>query len=164
MQIKQLKKDLKALGEAGKSLDASFYNLLDGEFSHALKTGPVFRGIRSTVERNGFFLASVKLTEDAAWSFEIPGEFVFNPVLADMAVQVACALTMKKHNVMAIPHEIGRLHVAAKTTDLNAVVVCKPMELGVDRTVVDLAVREPDGRLILCMDNLKLRTIAKGKG
>jgi malonyl CoA-acyl carrier protein transacylase/NAD(P)-dependent dehydrogenase (short-subunit alcohol dehydrogenase family)/acyl carrier protein len=161
-KLKFSKKDISALEAAGDGA-VGFYSLLDERFSHALKTGPIFRGIRSTTERGGMFLGAVSITDEALWSFAVPGKFVINPVLADMAVQVACALAMKAHDVMAIPFEIGRLHVEGETRDRDAVVICSAVELGVDKTIVDLAVREMDGRLVLSMDNLVLRTISKGK-
>ncbi|MCP4605616.1 MAG: acyltransferase domain-containing protein [Proteobacteria bacterium] len=162
--LKFEKQDLDALLASKERSGPPFYDFLDEHFSHALKTGPIFRGISATVERDDLFFGSVTLTDEAAWSFEIPGNFVFNPVLADMAVQVACALAMKKHRVMAIPFEIGRLHVAGETSNRDAIVICRPIDLGDEKTVVDLAIRELDGRLVLSMDRLVLSTISKAKG
>ncbi len=161
--LKLKKQDKDALEAASVGAQASFYSLLDNKFSHALKTGPVFRGIRTTIERDDKFLGAVTLTDEAVWSFEIPGEFAFNPVLADMAVQVACAWAMIKYDVMAIPFEIGRLHVGGETRSPDAVVICRAVKIGPEKTIVDLAVREPDGRLVLAMDKLVLSTIAKGE-
>ncbi|MDJ0762232.1 MAG: beta-ketoacyl synthase N-terminal-like domain-containing protein [Myxococcota bacterium] len=154
--------DLKTLGLAAKDATASFYSLLDGKFSHALKTGPIFRGVWSTVERKGQFFGAVRLTDAAMGALAVPGEFVFNPVLADMAVQVACAWAMITHNVMAIPNEIGQLHIENKTRVRDAIVICQKEQLSEDKTIVNVAVREPDHRLILTMDRLVLSTIAKG--
>ncbi|MCP4678615.1 MAG: acyltransferase domain-containing protein [Deltaproteobacteria bacterium] len=162
-ELKFTKRDLKALDAAIEKTGPSFYNLLDEKFSHALKTGPIFRGIRSTTERGGLFFGAVTLTDDAVWSFEVPGKFVVNPVLADMAVQVACAWAMINHDVMAIPFEIGRLHAAGETRERDAIVICRAKELGAEKTIVDVAVRELDGRLVLAMEDLVLSTIAGGQ-
>jgi len=152
---------LEQLRAAMRNGGASFYARLDRDFSHALKTGGVFRGIRSTVEIDQRFYGLVTLTEEAARSFEIPGEFVFNPVLADMAVQVAVAWSMQRQDVMGIPFGIDSLHVAGKTRQRDAVVVCREVEMKPDQAVVDLSVRELDGRLVLSMDRLTLKTIAR---
>ncbi|MBW2276371.1 MAG: polyketide synthase dehydratase domain-containing protein [Deltaproteobacteria bacterium] len=153
--------DLEHLRAAVHNGGAAFYERLDRDFSHALKTGRVFRGIRSTAELGDRYLSLVTLTEEAASSIEIPGEFVFNPVLADMAVQVAVAWNMQRLDVMAIPFGIDNLYVAGKTRQRDAVVVCREVEMNPEQTVVDLSVRELDGRLILSMDRLTLKTIAR---
>ena len=62
--------------------------------------------------------------------------------------------------------ELGRkgrtfLFVAGETRERTAVVICRPIDVGTKQTVVDVAVREKDGRLILGMDNLVLKTIAQ---
>jgi malonyl CoA-acyl carrier protein transacylase/NAD(P)-dependent dehydrogenase (short-subunit alcohol dehydrogenase family) len=152
---------IKALRDAVSNGGSSFYHTLDQHFSHALKTGSVFRGIRSAKEIDGQFYSLVTLTEDAAASIAIPGEFVFNPVLADMAVQVAVVWHMQQLEVMAIPFGIDNLYVAGKTRARDAVVVCRRLEMNEDKAVVDLCVRELDGRLILAMDGLTLKTIAR---
>ncbi len=162
-ELKFTKRDLKALDAAIEKTGPSFYNLLDEKFSHALKTGPIFRGIRSTTERGELFFGAVTLTDAAVWSFEVPGKFVVNPVLADMAVQVACAWAMITHDVMAIPFEIGRLHAAGETRERDAIVICRAKELGAEKTIVDVAVRELDGRLVFAMEDLVLSTIAGGQ-
>jgi len=138
--------------------------LLDSKFSGALKTGPAFRGIRATVEKDGLFLASAWLTDDAMAAFAVPGRFVFNPVLADMAVQAAAAWAMIRCDRMEIPFEIGALHVFGPTRERRSIIVCRAQEIGPERTVVDLVVREPDGRPILTMDRLVLRTIEAAGG
>ncbi len=139
---------------------AVFYNYLDKAFSDALKTGPVFRGVRSIIERNGYSLGSVTLTEEALSAFAVPGKFVFNPVLADMAVQIVSALLMQKNNVMAIPSSIGRIHVAGETLHRDAIVICRIVDISPEQITVDMAVRELDGRLIFTMDRLVSKTIA----
>jgi NAD(P)-dependent dehydrogenase (short-subunit alcohol dehydrogenase family)/acyl carrier protein len=154
------KADLKALTTASGDGGFSFYDTLDEKFSHALKTGPVFRGIKSVVERNGEFFGAVTLTDEALSVFELPGKLVFNPVLADMAVQIASAWAMKKKDVMAIPRTIGRIHVAGETRNRDAVVICRAKEITSQQITVDLAVRELDGRLIFTMDDLISMTIS----
>ena len=162
--FKVSKKDVAALFEEGAAGGAGFYGLLDAKFAGALKTGPVFRGIRATAEKDGLFLASAWLTDDAMASIAVPGRFVFNPVLADMAVQAAAAWAMIRHDEMEIPFEIGALHVLGSTRDRRSVVVCRAREMGPERTIVDLVVREPDGQPILAMDRLVLRTIRAAGG
>ena len=157
--FKVSKKDVAALLEEGAAGGAGFYGLLDAKFSGALKTGPVFRGIRATAEKDGLFLASAWLTDDAMASIAVPGRFVFNPVLADMAVQAAAAWAMIRHDEMEIPFEIGALHVLGPTRDRRSIIICRAHELSAARSVVDLVVREPDGRPILAMDRLVLRAI-----
>ncbi|MCP4197005.1 MAG: acyltransferase domain-containing protein [Proteobacteria bacterium] len=154
------KADLKALGMAATNGGISFYKMLDEKFSHALKTGPVFRGVKSVVERNGDFFGAMTLTDEALSVFELPGKLAFNPVLADMAVQIASAWAMEKKDVMAIPRTIGRLHVAGETRNRDAIVICRAREITSEQITVDLAVRELDGRLIMTMDELVSRTIS----
>jgi hypothetical protein len=139
---------------------AAFYRMLDENFAHALKTGRVFRGIRSTAEIDDLYYSLVSLTDEAAASLAIPGQFVFNPVLADMAVQVAVSWHMQRENVIAIPFGIDNLYVADRTRERDAIVVCRRVEMQPEQSVVDLSVRELDGRLILAMDRLTLKTIA----
>jgi NAD(P)-dependent dehydrogenase (short-subunit alcohol dehydrogenase family) len=157
------KADLKALAAASSNGGISFYKMLDEKFSHALKTGPVFRGVKSVVERNGDFFGAVTLTDEALSVFEFQGKLVFNPVLADMAVQIASAWAMEKKEVMAIPRTIGRLHVAGETRNRDAVVICRAKEITAEQITVDLAVRELDGRLIMTMDDLTSKTISELK-
>jgi hypothetical protein len=137
--------------------------LLDQNFAHILRTGPVFRGIRATVEIDDLFLGAVTLTDDANALLEIPGQFVFNPVLADMAVQVVAVYAMQKHRVLAIPYELGSLHVGGPARGRSAIVVCRPHECTREATTVDLAVREPEGRLIFALDRLVLKTIERSQ-
>jgi len=154
-------KELKALRAAARTSTLPFYTLLDEKFSHALKTGPVFRGILATIEKGDYFYSLVTLTDEAVAQIEIPGRFVINPVLADMAVQVASAWSMQTHNVMAIPFEFGTLNVAGKTSGREAVVICRSIESTPEHMVVDVAVREPDGSLVFSVDRMVLKTIAR---
>jgi hypothetical protein len=162
--LKVAKKDLAAILGAGSAGGAGFYGLLDSKFSGALKTGPVFRGIRATAERGGLFLASAVLTDDAVASIAVPGRFAFNPVLADMAVQAAAAWAMLRFDEMEIPFEIGALHALGESRDRRSVVICRAHEMGAERAVVDLVVREPDGRPVLAMERLVLRAIQAAGG
>jgi acyl transferase domain-containing protein/NAD(P)-dependent dehydrogenase (short-subunit alcohol dehydrogenase family) len=159
-QLKFAAADVEALIAATGDTKGAFYTALDEKFSDALATGPIFRGIRSTIERNGTFFGALEMTPDALACCALDGEFVFNPVLADMAVQVACAWGIQKLDVMAIPAEIGRLHSVAAASRRNSIVICKAIEFKPEEMILDVAVRELDGRLILTMDRLILRTIA----
>ena len=153
---------LQELRQIARSAKLPFYNYLDEQFSSALKTGPVFRGIRATLEQDDLFYALVELTQEARSMMAIPGEFVINPVLADMAVQVACAWGMKTHDVMAIPFEIGELHANRPTIDKDAVVVCRAHEKSADRFDLDVVVRQLDGSIVHVLEHLVLKTIAYG--
>ena len=119
----------------------------------------MFRGIRATREKDGLFFASAMLTDDAVAAIAVPGAFAVNPVLADMAVQAAAAWAMLRFDVMEIPFEIGALHALGPTRDRRSVIICRAREMGAARTVVDLVVREPDGRPVLAMDGLVLKVI-----
>ncbi len=151
--------DLQALRDAKSQVGPSFYNLLDSKFSEGLSTGPIFRGLHATVERNGLFFGLVSLTDDALAMLETPGKFEFNPILADMAVQVTCTWAMVRHQVLAIPAEIDTLSVLGKTEQRDAVVICAARDINPEQTVVDIAVRELDNRLIMAVDRLVLKTI-----
>jgi acyl transferase domain-containing protein/NAD(P)-dependent dehydrogenase (short-subunit alcohol dehydrogenase family)/acyl carrier protein len=153
-------KKVMELFNSSKKEKSSFYNYLDEKFSHALKTGPIFRGIVSTVEDDEIYYSLVSLTKDAVTSFAVPGEFKFNPVLADMAVQVASAWNMKKQDVMAIPFEIEKFNVFADTTSSDSVVVSRIVKMTPEESTFDVAVFEKDGTLIFTMDKLTLKTIA----
>jgi NAD(P)-dependent dehydrogenase (short-subunit alcohol dehydrogenase family) len=153
-------KVLKALRSASYEAVAPFYTKLDSQFSKALKTGPIYRGIRATMEKDKLFYALVELTPEARALLETPGHFVLNPVLADMAVQVACAWSMQALDVMAIPFEFGHVHVGEAKTDCEAVVICRAMEMNREQTLEDVAVRSLDGRLIFSFNRVTLKTIA----
>ena len=152
---------LDALAGADALSGLSFYGLLDQNFGKVLKTGPVFRGIQATVRSGDYFLGRVSLTDDAMALLQIPGKFVMNPVLADMAVQVVAAMAMQKHRVMAIPFEIGSLHIGGPTPGSEAIVICQTLDLTADETVVNLAVRDLEGQLIFAMDRLVCKAIAR---
>ncbi|MFH1436567.1 MAG: KR domain-containing protein, partial [Pseudomonadota bacterium] len=153
---------LQDLRQIAGSARLPFYSYLDEKFSSSLKTGPVFRGIRATLEQGENFYALVELTQEARSLMAIPGEFVINPVLADMAVQVACAWGMKTHDVMAIPFEIGELHANGPTIEKDAVVVCRAHEKSADRFDLDVVVRRLDGSIVHVLEHLVLKSIAYG--
>jgi NAD(P)-dependent dehydrogenase (short-subunit alcohol dehydrogenase family) len=151
---------LELLRAASREAGAPFYHRLDGQFSAALTNGPVFRGVRSVLTDNGRFLGLLALTEEAVAALAPVGGMVFNPVLADMAVQAAAVWNMLAHDVFAIPFEIGCLHVGDQVQGREAVVILRGIEDGPEGAVADLAVRDPDGRLLLGFDRLVLKTIA----
>jgi acyl transferase domain-containing protein/NAD(P)-dependent dehydrogenase (short-subunit alcohol dehydrogenase family) len=151
----------KNLVKASREAKVPFYSMLDQNFSHALDTGPIFRGILATLESNSCFHAYCTLTPDAAAITAVPGDFVINPVVADMAVQVASAWSMMTHKVMAIPFEIGTLHVADGSLKQDAVVICRAHESTPEQAVVDVAVRDLDGTLLFAFDKIILKTIAR---
>ncbi len=143
---------------------SSLYETLDAHFSRALTNGRIFRGIVTAREGGDRFLALMTLTEEALSALENPGELVFNPVLADMAVQAAAVWNMQRHDVFAIPVGIGSLYVAGDLRGRETAAVLRGRELGEEGAVLDVAVRELDGRLVLAMDRLELKTIARRDG
>ena len=157
-------KSLKALRKAAGEATVPFYTLLDEKFSHALATGPVFRGILATVEKGDRFYALATMTDHAVAQTETDGSFVFNPVLADMAVQVASAWSMQSHAVMAIPFEFGTIQVASRTEARDFVVICRVLESSPESSVVDVAVRDLEGNLIFSFDRMVLKSIARLDG
>ncbi len=148
------------LRAASRQAGAPFYRRLDDEFSAALTNGPVFRGVRSVLSEGGLFLALLTLTDEARAALDPDAGLVFDPVLADMAVQAAAVWNMLAHDVFAIPFEIGTLHVRGRASGRESVVILRGIEDGPDGAVADLAVREPGGGLILGFDRLVLKTIA----
>ncbi|MBN2715563.1 MAG: KR domain-containing protein, partial [Deltaproteobacteria bacterium] len=161
-KLKIAKKDLKQLQQLSLETSASFYSTLDEKFFKALKTGPVFRGVRATIEDGDMFYSTVTMTTQALAAMEQPGRFVFNPILADMAVQVAAAWAMIRCNAMEIPFEIGTLHVAGAINSEDAVVICKEIEITKAQSKMDVAVRNLDGSLIMTLNGLVLKTIMTG--
>ncbi|HUT76437.1 MAG TPA: polyketide synthase dehydratase domain-containing protein, partial [Polyangia bacterium] len=148
------------LRAAAREAGAPFYHRLDEQFSAVLSNGPVFRGVRSALTENGLFLGLLVLTDEALAALAPVGGMVFNPVLADMAVQAAAVWNMLAHDVFAIPFEIGCLHVRGPVRGREAVVILRGIEDGPEGATADLAVRDPDGRLLLGFDRLVLKTIA----
>ena len=144
---------------AGEKTD-SFYSRLDRSFSDSLVTGPVFRGVRSTLEQDGRFYSLLRLSDDALRMFALPGDFIINPVVADMAIQAGAAWGMLRHNVMAIPYAIGELRVFSQSRCREAVAVCREIEVGSEEARMDITVREPDGDIVFVMYDVVLKTIS----
>ena len=162
-KLKISKKDLRQLQQLSLETSASFYSMLDEKFYRALKTGPVFRGVRATFEDGDMFYSTVTMTTQALAAMEQPGRFVFNPILADMAVQVAAAWAMIRYNAMEIPFEIGTLHVAGAINSEDAVVICREIDINKEKSTMDVAVRNLDGSLIMTLNGLVLKTIMTGE-
>ena len=156
-------RELLALHGAAQEAQAPFYTMLDERFSRALDTGPIFRGIMATRRSGDRFLAMVRLTDEAVAALAMPGSFLAHPVLADMAVQVGAAWAMIEHDVMAIPWEIGSLQVFGESQEREALVVCQASQLTATTSVMDVMVREPDGRPIFALMGLTLEAIASGE-
>jgi acyl transferase domain-containing protein/NAD(P)-dependent dehydrogenase (short-subunit alcohol dehydrogenase family)/acyl carrier protein len=161
-KLKFAARELLALHGAAHESEAPFYGMLDERFAQALDTGPIFRGILATRRTDDRFLALVRLTDEALASLSLPGGFLVHPVLADMAVQVGAAWAMIEHDVMAIPWEIGELRVFGESQEREAIVVCQARELSAKTSVMDVMVREPDGRPIFALMGLTLEAIAAG--
>ncbi len=155
-------RELLALHGASQDAKNPFYAMLDERFSMALDTGPIFRGILATRRAGERFLALVRLTDEAVAALAAPGSFLAHPVLADMAVQVGAAWAMIEHDVMAIPWEIGSLRVFGESQEREALVICQASQLGPKTSVMDVMVREPDGRPIFALMGLTLEAIAQG--
>ncbi|MFH1469911.1 MAG: SDR family NAD(P)-dependent oxidoreductase, partial [Pseudomonadota bacterium] len=153
-------KEQGALLAAAQEALASFYTTLDERFSHALATGPIFRGIQATRRFGDRFIALASLTDEAMAAMALPGHYLAHPILADMAVQVGAAWAMVEHDVMAIPWEIGSLRIFGESTERDVVVICRATELGPARSVMDVLVREPDGRPVFALMGLTLKAIA----
>ena len=154
------KKVMEDLISAAKEQKASFYTRLDERHSDSLITGPVFRGVCSTLEADGFFYSLLRLTDDAAKIFAVPGDFIINPVMADMAIQAGAAWSMLRHDVMAIPYSIGELRVYKAPETSETVAVCREIEITPEEAKMDIIVREPDGSLVFTMSDVVLKTIS----
>ena len=155
-------RELLALHGAAQESQAPFYTMLDQRFARALDTGPIFRGIKATRRSGERFLALVRLTDEAVAALAMPGSFLAHPVLADMAVQVGAAWAMIEHDVMAIPWEIGSLRIFGESQEREALVICQATQLTAKTSVMDVMVREPDGRPIFALMGLTLEAIASG--
>ena len=152
-----------ALVKLEKENKAPFYTKLDKQFPHILKSGAVFRGVKSTLERKGLFYSLIRLTNEAIKMFETTGEFTIHPVVADMAIQTAAAWGIERIDVMAIPFGIGKLNVFNKTTGRDAIVICKEHKITETESKMDIVVRETNGKLIFTMDEVILKTIPTEK-
>ena len=91
--------------------------------------------------------------------FAVSGNFIINPVVADMAIQTAAAWRIERINIMAIPFGIGELKVFNQTSVRDAIVICKEHKITETESVMDIIVREINGKLIFTMDEVILKTI-----
>jgi acyl transferase domain-containing protein/NAD(P)-dependent dehydrogenase (short-subunit alcohol dehydrogenase family)/acyl carrier protein len=149
----------KQLLEAGTEVGNLFYEKLDAKFSYVLKSGPIFRGAKATAKDKAAFYGHVYLTDDAMKMAELQGSFCWNPVLADMAIQVAAAWGILDLDVMAIPYEFGQIHILGAATSRDAIVICQAIEQNVDEAKLNITVRDWDGQLIFVMLDVVLKTI-----
>ncbi len=138
----------------------SFYDHLADNFSAALNTGPIFQGIHQAVELDQRMYGLVTLTDAALALLSTPGDFIINPVMADMAVQVASAWGVTTHGALAIPAELKALHVGGPSSSRDAIVICERQSHSAEESLGDVAAREPDGSLIFALEGLLLKTIA----
>ena len=153
-------RELLALHEAAQEAEIPCYTLLQERFAPILGLGPIFRGIRSTLHVGDRFLGLVSLADEAVAALALPGAFAFQPVLAEVALQVAMTWALEEHDRLALPHAIGAIRILEPSREREAVVVCKARELSSDRFGVDLVLREPDGRPLLALDELVLQALA----
>ncbi len=155
---------VKELNKLAKENTAPFYSRLDKEFSGALKSGPIFRGVLSTLDKGKNLYSLLEFTEEAADLFELSGDFLINPVIADMAVQALAAFAMQAENVMSIPYELEELQILNKSTDKKIVIVCENAILSDDETKADVyALEEQSGKALFLMKGLVLKAIAKSE-
>ncbi len=162
-QLKALPKEIKQLAKEAQSAEVTFYQLLDSHFSSSLKTGPIFRGIKALTFDNDSCLALMVLTESARALINLPSEMVIDPVMADMAVQAAAAWVMQVKNVMAVPYEFGLMQSHAPVSTKEAICILKLYQMDIDGATMDVAVREPGGRLLFTIDKLVLKTIGQAE-
>jgi NAD(P)-dependent dehydrogenase (short-subunit alcohol dehydrogenase family) len=136
-----------------------FYRILDQRFRQVLDTGAIFRGVTSMTEDGNSFYGLVRLTDEAMSAFEVAGGFRFNPVVADMAVQVAAAHGVLNRGVLAIPHSIERLYIGEASQDREAIVRCEPRQSAEDGAQLDVSIYALDGSLLLGFEGLTLKTL-----
>jgi len=149
------------LREKASGNSPSFYDHLADNFSAALNTGPIFQGIQQAVELDRRFYGLVTLTDAALALLSTPGDFIINPVMADMAVQVASAWGVTTHGALAIPAELEALHVGGPSSSRDAIVICERLDHSAEESLVNIAVRQPNGKLIFALEGLLLKTIAR---
>jgi hypothetical protein len=154
-------RELLALHEAAQEVELPAYTLLDERFAPTLGLGPIFRGIRSTRHTGDRYLGLVSLTDEAMAALALPGDFAFQPVLCDLAFQVAMAWALAEHEKLLLPRSVGAIRVLGPSREREAVVVCKARDLRSSRVAVDLVLREPDGRPLLALDQLVLGAAAE---
>ncbi|MFH1468509.1 MAG: polyketide synthase dehydratase domain-containing protein [Pseudomonadota bacterium] len=153
-------RELLGLHEAAQEAEPAAYTLLDERFAPTLGLGPIFRGIRSTRHTGDRFLGLVSLSDEALAALALPGEFAFQPVLCDLAMQVAMAWALAEHEQLVMPRSLASLRILGTSREREAVVVCKARDLRSARIVVDLVLREPDGSPLLVLEELSLGAVA----
>ncbi|MBK8806376.1 MAG: SDR family NAD(P)-dependent oxidoreductase [Bacteroidales bacterium] len=149
----------KQLLEEGKKVGNAFYEKLDAHFSHVLKSGPIFRGAKAVLKDKNLFYGHIYLTDDAVKMFALQGKCKMNPIVADMAIQVAAAWGILDLHVMAIPYEFGEIHIYNPTTLRDAVVICEAIKQEKEEALLHITVRDWEGKAIIAMRNVTLKTI-----
>ena len=154
-------RELLALHDAAQEAVLPCYTMLDDRFAPTLGLGPIFRGIRSTRHTGDRYLGLVSLADESMAALALPGAFAFQPVLADLAIQVAMSWALEEHQRLALPTSLAGLHVLGSSREREAVIVCKARDLSDTHIAVDLVVREPDMRPVLVLEQLELRAVAE---
>jgi malonyl CoA-acyl carrier protein transacylase len=154
-------RELLALHEAALEAEPAAYTLLDERFAPTLGLGPIFRGIRSTRHVGDRFLGLVSLSDEALAALALPGAFAFQPVMCDLAVQVAMAWALAEHEKLVMPRSLAALRVLGAFREREAIVVCKARDLRTARIVVDLVLREPAGSPLLVLEELTLGAVVE---
>ncbi len=152
-------RELLSLHDAAQEAVLPCYTLLEERFAPTLALGPIFRGIRSTLHTGDRYIGLISLTDEAMAALSLPGAFAFQPVLADLAIQVAMSWALEEHQRLVLPTALEGLHVLGRSREREAVVVCKARDLSTDRITVDLVVREPDTRPLLVIEELALAAV-----
>jgi hypothetical protein len=152
-------RELLALHDAAQEAVLPCYTLLEERFAPTLGLGPIFRGIRSTRHTGDRYMGLISLTDEAMAALSLPGTFAFQPVLADLAMQVAMSWALEEHRRLALPTSLAGLHVLGPSREREAIIVCKARHLSASHITVDLVVREPDLRPVLVLEQLELRAV-----
>jgi hypothetical protein len=152
-------RELLALHDAAQEAVLPCYTMLEERFAPTLGLGPIFRGIRSTRHTGDRYLGLISLADEAMAALALPGAFAFQPVLADLAMQVAMSWALEEHQRLVLPTALEGLHVLGTSREREGVVVCQARHLSDDHIVVDLVVREPDHRPVLLLEQLELRAV-----
>ena len=154
-------RELLTLHDAAQEAVMPCYTMLEERFAPTLGLGPIFRGIRSTRHTGDRYLGLVSLADESLAALALPGAFAFQPVLADLAMQVAMSWALEEHQRLALPTALAGLHVLGDSREREAVVVCKARDLSDSHIAVDLLVLEPDLRPVLFLEQLELRAVAE---
>jgi len=152
-------RELLTLHDAAQEAVLPCYTLLEERFAPTLGLGPIFRGIRSTRHTGDRYLGLVSLADESLAALAMPGVFAFQPVLADLAMQVAMSWALEEHHRLALPTALAGLHVLGPSREREAIVICKARHLSDTHIAVDLVVREPDMRPVLVLEQLELRAV-----